>query len=69
MALWRSGAAIGDLGRHTEVMLVQNMEGEVAPMPILTHRTVVFQQVGQPCLQRSGGRLANNRIRQYTPRA
>ncbi|KAL8956506.1 MAG: hypothetical protein Q9193_005994 [Seirophora villosa] len=38
------GAAIGDLGRHTDVMLVQNMEGQVAPMPILTHRTVVFQQ-------------------------
>lgn len=41
------GVAIGDLGRHTENVMVQNLENldQWAPAPILTKRTVVFQQV------------------------
>lgn len=44
------GVAIGDLGRHTENVMVQNPEDpeQWAPAPILTVRTVIFQKVGLP---------------------
>lgn len=35
---------MGDLGRHTEIG-TKEVRGRVFPIPILTHRTKVFQQV------------------------